>query len=287
MSGLLTATTIGEDPADYVARQAAILATFDRSQDSGNVSWLVDTGDQRLFIKTAGPDAPPAPGAPAPYFDQSGRVALLRNAIELARSVSHPNLARLLNVLESPAGPVLVYAAAAGESVGVARAQRSDPGSAYQRFGRLPTEPLLCVFDQLVDVHAVLAEHGWVAVDLYDGCLIVDIATARLTVVDLDTYRRGPSTNDMGRMFGSSRFMAPEEFERGARIDQRTTVFTLGRLIWHFGTRLSERAEEFCGSPALAAVVQSAVQPEPNERPPTVAAFADAWRRARTGRVSA
>ena len=117
MSGLLTATSIGEDPTDYVRQQATILVTFDRTQDSGNVSWLVDAGDQRLFVKTAGPDAPPA--------------------------------------------------------------------------------------------------------------------------------------------------------------------------IWHFGTRLSERAEEFCGSPALAAVVQQAVRPEPTERPATVAAFADAWRRARPGRGSA
>ena len=45
--------------------------------------------------------------------------------------------------------------------------------------------------------------------------------------------------------------MAPEEFELGAPIDQRTTVFTLGRLAWHFGTRLTERAEAFCGPPGL------------------------------------
>lgn len=53
-------------------------------------------------------------------------------------------------------------------------------------------------------------------------------------MIDLDTYSRGPVVNTMGRMFGSTRFMAPEEFARGAVIDQRTTVFTLGRLAWHF-----------------------------------------------------
>ena len=47
------------------------------------------------------------------------------------------------------------------------------------------------------------------ACDLYDGCLIVDLGTGSLKVVDLDTYRRGPSVNDMGRMFGATRFMAP------------------------------------------------------------------------------
>jgi serine/threonine-protein kinase len=284
VSGLLTATSIVEDPADYVARHGVVLATFDhRTQDSGNVSWVVDADGRRLFVKTAGRDAPPPPGAPDPYFDHAGRVALLRNAVELARSVSHPALPPLLNVLESPAGPVLVYAAAEGELVHVPRARRADPDSAYQRLASLPSEPLLGLFDRLIDLHVALAAAGWVAVDLYDGCLIVDFATGRLTVVDLDSYRRGPSTNDMGRMFGSTRFMAPEEFERGAPIDQRTTVYTLGRLVWHFGTRLTERRDHFCGPPALATVVRAACHFDRATRPATVAAFADAWRRERAG----
>ena len=165
---------------------------------------------------------------------------------------------RLLNVIETPSGPALVYEAAAGELVHARRPQRDDPASAYQRFAHLPSARLLGVFDVLVDLHVGLAAAGWVACDLYDGCLIVEFATGALKVVDLDTYRRGPSVNDMGRMFGSSTFMAPEEFALGAVIDERTTVFTLGRLVWHFGTRLTERPDQFCGSTTLADVVQRA-----------------------------
>ena len=50
-------------------------------------------------------------------------------------------------------------------------------------------------------------------------------------MVDLDSYRDPPFANDMGRMFGSDRFMAAEEYELGARIDERTTVFTMGRTV--------------------------------------------------------
>ena len=64
----------------------------------------------------------------------------------------------------------------------------------------------------------------------------------------------------MGRMFGSRRFMAPEEFELGAPLDQRTTVFTLGRLVRHFTTHLTEDAGHFDGPDALAAVVAQAVR---------------------------
>lgn len=231
------------------------------TQDSGNVSWLVTSQGRLLFVKTAGRHGPPQFGAPVPYFDHAGRVGLLRNAVELARSCDHEALPQLLNVVETPLGPALVYEGVPGELVGVDRSRRDDPVSAYQRFAHLPAEDLLGMFDTLVDLHVVLAAAGWVAVDLYDGCLIVDFEARRLRVVDLDTYRRGPTTNDMGRMFGASRFMAPEDLEFGAPIDERTTVFTLGRLVQHFGTRLTEDLSAFCGPPELAVVVERATPP--------------------------
>ena len=138
------------------------------------------------------------------------------------------------------------------------------------------------LFDTLIDLHVSLAQEGWVAVDLYDGCLIVDFSTAALKVVDLDSYRRGATTNDMGRMFGATRFMAPEEFALGAPIDQRTTVFTLGRLVRHFGTRLSEELDELCGPPDLASIVGRATSPDRDDRYADVAEFAGEWFRART-----
>jgi serine/threonine protein kinase, bacterial len=282
MSDLLTVATIDEPPLDHVSRHGTVLAEFGHlTQDSGNVSWLVDVGDRRLFVKTAGTDAPPPAGAAVPYFDHAGRVGLLRNAVELARSCDHPALPRLLNVIESPTGPALVYEAAPGELVNVPRDRRAEPESAYQRFARLPADRLLGVFDVLIDLHVALAAAGWVAGDLYDGCLIIDFAASSVAVVDLDSYRRGPSVNDMGRMFGATRFMAPEEFELGAVIDERTTVFTLGRLVWHFGTRLTERAVDFCGPPELSRLVERACAPAPSDRYPGVAAFADAWGTAR------
>jgi len=278
VSVLLTSKAVNEEPGDYVRRHCTVIAEFSAAtQDSGNVSWLVDTPQERYFVKTAGPTDDRASHIAAPYLDHSERVGLLRNAIKLAASCAHVALPRLLNVIESPTGPALVYEAAPGELVGVPPEQRGDPSSAYRRFALLPADELLGLFDVLLDLHRDLAAAGWVAVDLYDGCLIVNFEEPSLRVVDLDTYRRGPSVNDMGRMFGSTRFMAPEEFEMGAVIDQRTTTFTLGRLIWHFGTRLTEREQDFCGTPALARAVQRACQPQPGDRHASVAEFAAEW----------
>lgn len=278
VSGLLTPQAIDEEPGEYVRRHCTVIAEFGAAtQDSGNVSWLVDTTQGRYFVKSAGLTNDHAAHIPTPYLDHSGRVGLLRNAITLAASCAHVALPRLLNVIESPTGPALVYQAAPGELVGVPAEQRKDPTSSYRRFAHLPADELLGLFDVLLDLHRDLAAAGWVACDLYDGCLIVDFSGPCLRVVDLDTYRRGPSVNEMGRMFGSTRFMAPEEFEMGAVIDQRTTTFTLGRLIWHFGTRLTEQEQHFCGPPALARVVQRACQPQRADRQASVAEFAAEW----------
>lgn len=70
---------------------------------------MVETEDGSFFVKTAGTLGPVPTGAPVPYFDHAGRVKLLRDAVELAQSCSHPCLARLRNVIETPAGPALVY----------------------------------------------------------------------------------------------------------------------------------------------------------------------------------
>ena len=282
MSALTRARITAETPEAFVRRSGRVVARFDhRTQDSGNVSWSVETDEGRFFVKSAGSPGPPPPGAPVPHLDHAGRVLLLRNAVELARSCEHPCLARLRHVVETPTGPALVYDHAPGELVGTSAERRPDPRSAYQRYASLPAHDQLRHADGLVDLHRRLAETGWVACDLYDGSLLVDFASGRLTVVDLDSYRRGPGVNTMGRMFGSTRFMAPEEHVLGAPIDQRTTVYTLGRLIWHFATRLTEDADRFCGSADVRAVVQRAAQPERGDRFATVADLATAWRRAR------
>jgi serine/threonine protein kinase, bacterial len=273
--------SIDEHPVEFLTRRGQVFRTFDRSQDSGNVSYGVQIGDERFFVKTAGGPDTPTEAAKGPLLELHERVALLRNAVDLATSIRHPALAGYLHTIESPIGPMLFYRWAEGDLVGVPRDRRDDPDSAYRRFANLPAVELLTAFDQLIGLHHALGGAGWVAQDLYDGCLIYDFAARRLTVVDLDTYSRGPVINTMGRMFGASRFMSPEEFTLGAVVDERTTVFTLGRLVWHFGTHLSERADEFAGTRELRDVVSRACDPDRDRRPATIADFTEQWQSAR------
>ncbi|WP_061288903.1 hypothetical protein [Herbidospora cretacea] len=255
-----------EPPENHLDRLGTIFARFDR-QDSGNVSYGVAVGGERYFVKTAGhPDH-------TPFLDHAQRVDLLHNAVRLARTHRHPALPALRAVIDSAHGPMLVYDWAAGELVGVPRGQRDDPASSFQRFRSLRSDRLLAALDTIVDVHDLLGGAGEVAGDFYDGCLLYDFTTHRLSLIDLDHYRPGPSRNEMGRMFGSSRFMAPEEFIRGALIDQRTSVFTMGRTAQIFFS-------EHLRGP-LREVVTRACHPDPAERHNSLPEFCAAWRKAR------
>ena len=199
---------------------------------------------------------------------------MLRNAVAVAESIRHACLPRLLNVIESPDGPMLVYEWAGGELLGVPREERSNPLSPYQRFRALPPDEISRCLDQIYELHRDLSALGWIAVDFYDGSLIYDFDTATVHVVDLDSYHLGPFVNRMGRMFGSTRFMSPEEFEAGALIDERSNVFMLGRTILEL---LSDASGDFRGSPAVLKVAQRAVSISRRERYPTVAALWSEW----------
>jgi serine/threonine-protein kinase len=270
---LLERDVIHEAPHQYLRSVGTVFAEFgERTQDSGNVSYGVEVAGNRYFVKTAGD-----PDDSRSVLDHPARVACLRNAVRLHESCRHPLLPRLYRVIESPSGPLLVYQWLEGELLGVPRARRDDPDSPFQRFRGLPASTICQCLDAVFDLHDALARAGWIAVDFYDGCLIYDFAAGRLGVVDLDHYRAGPFRNEMGRMFGSERFMAPEEFELGARIDERTNVFVLGRTALVFLSDGTLTPGAFRGSGALFEVVARACDPDPARRFGSVGKFYRAW----------
>jgi serine/threonine-protein kinase len=176
---------------------------------------------------------------------------------------------------------LLVYQWLDGDLLGASRAQRDDPASAFQRFRSLPASTIRQCLTNIFELHELIACAGWLAVDFYDGCLIYDFASGRLGVVDLDMYGEGPFRNEMGRMFGSTRFMAPEEFELGALIDEQTNVFAMGRTALVFLSDGTLDAHAFRGSRALFEVVAKARDPRRSCRFDSMAAFCRAWRVAR------
>jgi serine/threonine-protein kinase len=268
---LLGSASTDLPPIDFLRSLGVVFAEFSRTQDSGNISYGVRIGDDRYFVKTAGNLED------KPYLDHAERTALLRHAIRFYGNVSHPIVPPLLHVTESAHGPMLVYPWCDGELLGVSRAERDDPASSFQRFRALPIETIIRCLSSLYDFHARIARDGWIAGDFYDGCLLYDFDAGRLHLIDLDMYQDAPFTNTMGRMFGSDRFMAPEEYELGAPIDERTTVFTMGRTALVFLSDGTLSPEAFRGLRELFEVVARACEPDRERRWKTMGAYWEVW----------
>ncbi len=237
------------DPADA-------FAVFDR-QDSGCVSYGTERDGRRLFVKTATTDA--------------ARASLGR-AIAFHAAVRHTAVVAPLTVVDTPSERTLVYPWCDGAVLNHATVDGSDR-SALVRFRVLPASVKSDAVDTVLDAHLAVAAAGFVSVDLYDGCFLYDFEEAVLRLIDLDEYRPGPFVVEGSRLPGSSRYMAPEEHEQGATIDERTTVFHLGRVV-------DQLLGSHC-SPAQVEIARQAVRPEPSERFPTVAALVDRWRAGR------
>jgi serine/threonine-protein kinase len=172
---------------------------------------------------------------------------------------------------------MLIYDWSDGELLHAPAERRADPATAFQRFRQLPADEIAIAIEKVIEVHAGLAGRGWVACDFYDGAMMYDFAARRLTLFDFDSYHRGPFTNEMGRLFGSDRFMAPEEFRKGARIDERTTVFNLGRCAAEFLGGGSLARAVFRGTDTQHAAMTAACRPDPDDRLQQVAELAAAW----------
>ena len=158
---------------------------------------------------------------------------------------------------------------------------RDDERSAYRRFLRLPAPAIVTAIDRLIDVHVAVAAAGFVAVDLYDGCVLYDFDARELRLVDLDHYRPGPYVLDVDRQLGSQTYLAPEECRRGATIDERTMVHVLGRMALVYlgcSRRGAAARRDFRGSEERFAVASRACAPDPEDRYPTVAELLDRWR---------
>ena len=105
-----------------------------------------------------------------------------------------------------------------------------------------------------------------------------DFATDHLTICDVDFYEKAPFINNMGRMWGSSGFMSPEEFQLGAVVDEVSNVFALGATAFEFfGNNRDRCLEHWNGPLALFEVARKAVSPERAARYRCIGEFMEEW----------
>lgn len=165
----------------------------------------------------------------------------------------------------------MVFEWADGDCMG-----RMYPAS-HRRFMALPAEDRLTVLDDILCFLAYVASQGYVAIDFYDGSILYDRQRRKTTVCDIDLFKRQPFVNDMGRLWGSAKFMSPEEFRLGAVIDEVTNVYTAGAMAFAlFGAYERSRDAWQLGEAAFR-VAARAVSDDRARRQQSIGELKEAW----------
>lgn len=248
----------------FLSSYGRAFRVFDQ-QDSGNLCFGIEWDGAKFLIKYA--------GAPTVHYNGTPEEAVerLKSTLPIYHALHHPTLVELVEALEIPGGFAMIFKWADGDCMGQADA------AAHKRFITLPTEVRLNIFRDVLEFLASVNERGWVAIDFYDGSILYDFKTGKTTVCDIDLFRRMPCTNDMGRMYGSSKFMSPEEFELGAPLDEMTNVYTAGALAFALFGGYERTIQTWTLSKSLFDVAFRAIADDRNTRQQSLRRFITEW----------
>jgi len=258
---LLDVSEIDVDIEVYLERIGEITYRFP-VHDARDHSFQTVVDSQRWFVK---------------HGNTPQNVTWLRQAVRFHATVQHEAVPQLHNAFTTPDGFTLVYDWIDGEGLRPERKLRADEVHPRDRFCALPAAEIIDALNVIYDVHILIEKSGFIAEDFYDGSIIYDFEKKRIHLYDFDFYHPGPFINDRGRLYGSSRFMAPEEFQKGARIDERTNVFMLGRTAFVLLANNSDSRDDWKGNDATWHVAKKATNADKQLRYASVQEFVSAW----------
>jgi aminoglycoside phosphotransferase (APT) family kinase protein len=249
---------------NFISKYGKVFKVFD-DQDSGNICFGTEKDGERCFVKFA--------GAPTERYDgkPEDAIARLRETLPIYQRLSHPNLIKFVASEEIGGGFAMVFKWIDGECMG-----RMYPQS-HKKFMQSDINTRLVMFRDILSFFEYAASQRFLAVDFYDSSVMYDFAQRKTTVCDIDFFRKMPCVNDMGRMWGSSRFMSPEEFTLGAPLDEITNVYTLGAAAFALFANYDRSPESWLLDKRTYAVVSKAVSDEPNQRQQSIREFIDEW----------
>lgn len=251
----------------FISKFGRVFKVFD-DQDSGNICFGMQSGANKYFIKFA--------GAPTERAGVSADEAIssLKHTTSIYQDLTHPNLIRYINAEEIGGGFAVIYEWADGECMG-----RMYPLS-REKFMQMSLDIKLQVFSDILAFHSHVASCGYVAIDFYDGSIMYDFNRNKTTICDIDFYAKRPYINQMGRMWGSSRFMSPEEFELGAAIDEVTNVYLMGQTAFALFSDSNRSEASWPLNRKLYSVVKKAISNDRKERQQSINQLINEWKTA-------
>ncbi|MHC1694150.1 MAG: serine/threonine protein kinase [Eubacteriales bacterium] len=248
----------------FINKYGKVFKVFD-DQDSGNICFGVQNENGRYFVKFAG--APTQRGNCPPLE----AVKRLKDSATAYCDLVHPVLVKLLDEEELNGGYALIFDWTDGKCMGHMYQQSRQP------FMEMPIETKLKVFEDIVEFHIHVRQCGYVAIDFYDGSIMYDSKKDQTVICDIDFYAKRPYTNNMGHLWGSSRFMFPEEFVLGAEIDEVTNVYTMGATAFALFADYDKKLKKWSLSDKRYDAAKKAVSDSREKRQQTIEQFLDEW----------
>ena len=258
---LLDVTEIDTDIEAYLKQIGETTYKFPE-HDSGCQSFRAVADTQRWFVK---------------HGNTPQTITWLKQVVRFHAAVQHEALPRLRNTFTSVDGFTLIYDWVDGEGLRPERKLSAGKLHPRNRFCALPAPGIIDALNVIYDVHILIEKRGFIAEDFYDGCIIYDFEKKQIRLFDFDHYHPKPFINDRGRLYGSRRFMAPEEFQKGERIDEKTNVFILGRTAFVLLANNSDSRDDWKGNDAMWQVAKKATNTEKQLRFQSVQEFVSAW----------
>ena len=248
----------------FMKEYGTVFKIYD-DQDSGNICFGTERDGQRYFVKFA--------GAPTEQYsgDPADAIARLKKTLPIYSELKHKNLIDLVEAKEIGGGFAMVFKWADGDCMG-----RMYP-AAHRRFMQLPLNARLAVFSDILSFFEYVASQNYVAIDFYDGSIMYDFENGKTTICDIDLFRKQPCINGMGRMWGSSRFQSPEEYQLGAVIDEITNVYTLGATAFALFGEYNRTRAKWQLSDKLFEIATRAVSDDRINRQQSIRQLTEEW----------
>ena len=212
---------------------------------SGCISFGVRKNNKKYFFKIAGAKTIKA------EISEKESIALLKEAVKKYEDIKHPNLIQLIDSFSINEFFVAVFEWVEGECLFDhwnfdMYKEHPNLETPIKKFKRLSINKKINVVSKLFSFFETFIENGYVAVDFYDGSIMYDFENDLVTFCDIDLFRKIPTINDIGEAyFGTKRLKAPEENKLGATIDELTSQFTLGAIIFDMFSDVKNLEERY------------------------------------------
>jgi serine/threonine-protein kinase len=249
---------------NFLSEYGKVFAVFDK-QDSGYLPFGVQGDNKRLFLKMAGA----TPLESKVSIDEA--INRLQSTVSIYEDLQHPKLINMIEHKEIKGGYLTVFEWFEGECMG-------KQYNSFSKFATLPIEEKLGIYKDILLFHIHANECGYIAIDFYDSCIMYDFITKWTMICDIEFYRKKPVVNKLGRMWGSSRYMSPEEFQLGAEIDERSNVFVMGATAFQlFGGGADRSFDKWQATEEQYVTALKAVSAEKSERYQSIDEYYKAW----------